>query len=59
MSSSAFPGAGHDLDILVLIFKDCSGFLNFDLSNFVSSSGFLCFVYDFFGVALNFYIMTS
>ena len=39
---------------MVLIPRDCSGFLNVDSLSFVSSSGFLCISYNFYGIALDF-----
>jgi len=44
---------------LVLIFKDCSGFQHVYLFVFVSLSRFQSIGYDIYGVALDFWILTS
>jgi len=59
MNSSEFLGSGHDLYALILICNDCSRFLHVDLSNFASSSEFLCICHDFYGFTPEFYILTS
>ena len=56
MNSSGFLVSGHDFYLLVL--TDFSGFLHVDHLNYFGPSVFLCIVYDFYEVALEFYILT-